>query len=169
MNFKYLYDQYTGLYSGIVRSPFPENSTDVEPYFNFACKTVWDFQKCEWKLVERFSFYEQFKDIDRVNELDVRSLKAIDEFESGLFEVMKDFRILNEEILKSSIFNNEKIIDNNTKIIQFYRTIRDDLDLINHMQQTELKFIKSQLHYLTTIIERPSLFQRFLKWIVFWR
>ena len=173
MNFKYTYDQYTGLYSGITRPPFPENSTDIEPYFNFACKTVWDFQKNQWKLVERFSFYEQFKDIDRVNELDLQFIKKIDELEKILdlycTEISKQAAGNYLKIDVTNMKNHESITDQIKFTNNLISALKHDNDMLCHLQQNEMNFIKSQLHYLTTIIERPSFFQRLLKLILFWQ
>lgn len=172
MNFKYLYDQYTGLYSGIVRSPFPENSTEVEPYFHFACKTVWDFQKNEWKLVERFSFYEQFKDIDRVNELDVKTVNALKVLHESINMDISHLKVnINDhyETILKTYDNSDVILMRLADTDHRINGLKHDNDVLCHLQQTEMKFIKSQLHYLTTIIERPTLFQRLMKWLVFWR
>lgn len=71
--YKFLFDPQNGSYMGLVREPFPDNSTTVRPHFSFGYKTCWDFQG-RWKLVKEEEFFKQVnvQDVLKEYEVDLR-------------------------------------------------------------------------------------------------
>lgn len=68
-NYKFLFDSQNGSYQGIVRAPFPENSTYVQPHFSVGYKTCWDFAG-KWKLVKDEEFFKQIQVQDVLRDYD---------------------------------------------------------------------------------------------------
>lgn len=68
--FKFLFDPQSGSYQGIVREPYPDNSTYVQPHFSVGYKTCWDFSG-KWKLVKEEEFFKQVLVQDVLKEYNV--------------------------------------------------------------------------------------------------
>ena len=182
--FRFLFDEYTGLYTGVVRSPFPENSTEQEPHFNFDCKTVYDRNFHCWKLVPKYEFYQQFAQNDLLASYDLetkRSILKLCEFLDIKFaQILKDvdkFDINNADrfiYLKEVLVEQMKNLSANNDLIQSLKgcmlttndSVIKEISISSSTTESEIKFIKSQLMYLTNVVERPNFIVRFFRWIV---
>jgi len=155
--YRFLFDSKTGVYQGIVREPFPENCTDIEPFFNYDCKTVFDFSVGSWKLVNRLDYWESisrsemvndYKDdlkplIEKqgelicsvVNELN-RQRELISDLQYKLTEINNDVYMKNaiEKIKKDIIFTHG-ILGNHQMIFG-----RIERNMINNMSSIYLAF-----------------------------
>lgn len=182
--FRFLFDEYTGLYTGVVRAPFPENSTEQEPHFNFDCKTVYDRNFHCWKLVPKFEFYQQFAQNDLLATYDLETKRSIlklcefldEKFKQNFYNADKfdinnaDRFIYLKEVLveqmKNLSANNDLIQSNKACLLSVQDVIRRDVSNFHGELNSELKFLKSQIMYLTNVIEKPNFIIRFFRWIV---
>lgn len=181
--FRFLFDDYTGLYTGVVRAPFPENSTEQEPHFNFDCKTVYDRNFHCWKLVPKFEFYQQFASNDLLATYDLETKRSILKLCEFLDEKFKQFRgkiDIHENEMHDRWFDIGKTLSEqgnkisaNTDLIQSLKgcmlttndSVIKEISISSSTTESEIKFIKSQLMYLTNVIERPNFIVRFFRWI----
>lgn len=181
--FRFLFDEYTGLYTGVVRSPFPENSTEQDPHFNFDCKTVYDRNFHCWKLVPKYEFYQQFAQNDLLASYDLETKRSIlklcefldEKFKQNFYNADKfdinnaDRFIYLKEVLieqmKNLSANNDLIQANKGCLFAVQDTIRRDVSTLHGEINSELKFLKSQIMYLTNVVEKPNFIIRFFRWI----
>lgn len=100
--YRFLFDNQSGEFRGVTRvTPFPENSTLTEPYFDAGFKTVFDRVSGNWKLVPREMFYDQMSRRDDIEEtIDIKN-----------FILTEKLREMHNSLTMSYAFINERLKD----------------------------------------------------------
>lgn len=93
-------------------------------------------------------------------------LKDVDKFDinnADRFIYLKEVLV---EQMKNLSANNDLIQSNKACLLSVQDVIRRDVSNFHGELNSELKFLKSQIMYLTNVIEKPNFIIRFFRWIV---
>lgn len=155
--YRFLFDQQTGQYKGLVRAPFPENCTDIEPHFSFGFKTCWDFHG-EWKLVAEEKFFEQVLVQDVLKDYDREIESRFEDSWQYFYDLHRSIGEFRTENLMEHRSTNQKILD---RIDEIEKTVLDS-------QNCDLRFLVEKMNNLSYQMERLELRNQFIIHRITW-
>ena len=94
--YRFSFSPVTGLFNGLTRNLKDTHSTDKEPPFNQHARTCWDFEKKEWRLIDRQDYWNS---LGKYND--------ILNYESKYLKKKKNMITINQQILSDTLYGIE--------------------------------------------------------------